>query len=631
MAINNQKRLSVTRLLTPVALAVVLAACSSTSSTPNYVDITLDPTQSATNYLMRADSSEGSLQNDWLIMALKAAVESNDTAQADLLIKRLARQPLSDMQQAEWQLSRATLLYNNEQFAQASQQLNFLPSWRLANEQWKDYHQLRADIFAKQQNFFDAARELSLLAEFEDQSQQSYLAEGVWQNLTHSPAQQISQFNAATSNNAFDGWVQLAQYNSTLASNIPQLKSKLEQWLAENPSHPAALYTPQGIIDILSLDVTKPVNTALLLPLSGKFAKQAQLIRDGFILQMMSDEQRDPNATLTVIDTNSTDADVLQQTLIEKNIDFVVGPLVKGNIVKLQQAQTASGSPLPMLALNIPDEVMPGSNICYLALSPEQEVAQAAKHLFAQGYRYPLVLAPQGKLGKRVVEAFEEEWKTFSDNKVAVNLFTDKRQLQLNINNAFGLQESQQHIAQMESLLGMQLESQPRSRRDIDAVYIVAGSAELTLIKPFIEVAINPDTNPPKLFSNSSSNSGRQQYEDLTGVMYSDIPLLIQPNSAIEAQMNQMWPKGSNAEKRLQALGMDAYLLMEQLPQMKVVHGYSIDGNTGVLSIDDNCVVQREISWAEHGNTSSSVVTQDATATDDTTEINIDADAEQVN
>ena len=598
---NNQKRLSVTRLLTPVALAVALAACSSTSSTPKSVDITLDPTQSISSYLIRADSSEGSMQSDWLIMALKAAVEANDVAQANLLINRIARLPLSDAQQAEWQLARATLLYNNDQLEQAFELLNFRPSWRLADEQWKDYHQLRADIFSKQQNYFDAARELTQLAEFEDKSQQAYFSESIWENLTQYSAAQITQFNIAPSEVVFDGWVQLAIYNAALANNIPQLKNTLEQWLAENPSHPAALYTPQSILNILALNITKPLNTALLLPLSGKFEKQAQFIRDGFILQMMNDEQRDPNATLTVIDTNITDIDKLQQLFIEKSIDFVVGPLVKGDIVKLQQAQSYTGTPLPMLALNIPDNIMPGTNICYLALSPEQEVAQAAKYLFIQGYRYPLVLAPQGKLGQRVVQAFEDEWKKYSSNKIAVNLFTDKRQLQRNINSAFGLQESQQHIAQMESLLNIELESQPRSRRDIDAVYIVAGSAELTLIKPFIEVAINPDTNPPKLFSNSSSNSGRQQYEDLTGVMYSDIPLLIQPHTAIDAQMTQMWPKGSNAEKRLQALGMDAYLLMEQLPQMKVVNGYSIDGNTGVLSIDDNCVVQREISWAEHG------------------------------
>jgi outer membrane PBP1 activator LpoA protein len=83
--------------------------------------------------------------------------------------------------------------------------------------------------------------------------------------------------------------------------------------------------------------------------------------------------------------------------------------------------------------------------------------------------------------------------------------------------------------------------------------------------------------------------------------MYSDIPLLIHPDAALKAQMDQLWPKDSNAEKRLQALGMDAYRLMEHLPQMKVVTDYTIDGNTGTLSIDENCVVQREISWAEHG------------------------------
>ncbi|ERB63306.1 hypothetical protein N779_21425 [Vibrio coralliilyticus OCN008] len=68
MAMKNQKRLSVTRLLTPVALAVTLAACSTAPSTPTYVDITLDPNQSMQTYLMRADSSEGSIQSDWLIM-----------------------------------------------------------------------------------------------------------------------------------------------------------------------------------------------------------------------------------------------------------------------------------------------------------------------------------------------------------------------------------------------------------------------------------------------------------------------------------------------------------------------------------------------------------------------------------
>ena len=125
MATMNHKRLSVPRLLTPIALAISLAACSSTPQAPTRVDITLDPTQSTESYMMQADSSQGSLQNDWLIMALKSSVQAGKTDQATLLIKRLAKQPLTETQQAEWQLARAQLLFNNQQTEQAYQQLNF--------------------------------------------------------------------------------------------------------------------------------------------------------------------------------------------------------------------------------------------------------------------------------------------------------------------------------------------------------------------------------------------------------------------------------------------------------------------------------------------------------------------------
>ncbi|WP_076586320.1 penicillin-binding protein activator [Vibrio ostreicida] len=600
MAMKNHKRLSVTRLLTPVALAIALTACSTPPSTPTSVDITLEPSQSMQTYLMRADSAQGRLQNDWLIMALKSTIDSNDFYQANLLTQRLSRQSLLPSQQAQFQLEQAGLAARQQNFEEALGHLNFKSSWHLANKQWEDYHQLKAKLLAQQEQYFEAARETIKLSQYVGQSQQAMIAQQVWSNLNQYNQHQITQLSAEPDEAVLDGWLQIVIYVKTLSSNIPQLKNTLEKWLAENPNHPVSVYTPRAIEDILSLDIVKPVNTALLLPLSGKFAKQAQLIRDGFILQMMNDSQRDKNANLTVIDTKTVTPEELERTLQDKNIDFVVGPLIKSNVEKLQQAQAKLTHPIPTLALNIPNNLESGNNTCYLALSPEQEVAQAAKHLFAQGYRYPLILAPQGRLGTRVVEAFEKEWKTYSSDKLAVNLFGDKRQLQKDINKVFGLQESQQHIAQMGSLLKIPLESQPRSRRDIDAVYIVASSAELTLIKPFIEVAINPDTTPPQLFSNSRSNSGRQQYEDLTNVMYGDIPLLIQPNAALEAQMEQLWPKDSNAEKRLQALGMDAYLLMEQLPQMKVVKGHRIEGNTGVLSINDECVVQREISWAKH-------------------------------
>ncbi len=599
----NHKRLSVPRILTPVALAITLAACSSGPRQPDGVDVTLEPTQSVQNYMIQADSTEGSLQNDWLIMATKAAIQANQFDQAELLIKRLARQQLTEVQQAEWQLARATIQQKQGNYSQLLQLLNFKPWWKLPNEQWKDYYLMRADAYQGLNQAFEANRQLVAFGQYSSSAEQREISSRIWMNFGSYSEYELTSLETEPNEDVLDGWLQLAVYAKTLSGNLSQLKNTLERWLSENPSHPAAIYTPEEIQNILSLDIVKPNNTALLLPLTGKFSPQAQLIRDGFVFAMMNDRNRDPSATLTVIDTNAYNADQIKQRLINENIDFVVGPLEKENVELLHTTMdgSANGPTIPALALNIPEDVQPDSNICYLALSPEQEAAQAAKHLFSEGYNFPLILAPKGSFGERVTEAFNKEWRKYSSNKVAASYFGDKRQLQKDINEVFGLQESKQRIAQMQSLMRIKLETQPRSRRDVDAVYIVARSTELTLIKPFIEVAINPDAKAPQIFSSSRSNSGGATYEDLTGIIYSDIPLLIDPDPSVTAEMNELWSEQSNMEKRLKALGMDAYKLIGELPQMKVVPGYSVGGQTGILSIDNNCVVQRELTWAERG------------------------------
>eukprot|EP00487_Bulimina_marginata_P004943 TRINITY_DN22161_c0_g1_i1.p1 TRINITY_DN22161_c0_g1~~TRINITY_DN22161_c0_g1_i1.p1 ORF type:complete len:127 (-),score=22.82 TRINITY_DN22161_c0_g1_i1:93-473(-) len=124
---KDKKRISVPRLLTPIALAITLAACSSSPQAPTTVDITAAPTQSAQSYVMQADSLQGSIQNDLLIMALKAATQNQEWNQATLLSKRLAKQSLSPVQMAEWQLARALILTHEQSPQQSLKQLNFQP------------------------------------------------------------------------------------------------------------------------------------------------------------------------------------------------------------------------------------------------------------------------------------------------------------------------------------------------------------------------------------------------------------------------------------------------------------------------------------------------------------------------
>ncbi|MDW6001749.1 penicillin-binding protein activator [Vibrio mangrovi] len=601
MAQKKHNRLNVARLIAQITLTTLLAACASNPTVSNRVDITQSPTQSAQDYLMRADSSEGSIQNDWLIMALKAAVKENQAAQANLLLFRLTKQDLTETQQAEWQLSRARLLLNRNQDEAALKQFAFKPWWKLPDAQWLAFYQTKADIFMGLEQWFDATRALVEVYDLSAQNVQPRVARQIWQTLSHYSATEVTELEVASDEDELAGWLQLAIYMKTLDSDLAQLKNTLEKWLAENSKHPAALHIPGAVKAVLAMKITTPKRTALLLPLSGKFSQQAQLIRDGFMFAMMNDRDRGTDMTLNVIDTHEQPLPETVDQLMQKHIDFVVGPLIKEDITQLKQIEKQKNHQIPMLALNIPEEIDSAPGTCYFALSPEQEASQAAKHLFRLGYQYPLILAPQGSYGERVADAFRQEWLKYSKHPLTVSLFGEKRQLQKDINAVFGLQSSQKNIAQMESLLDMKLESQPRSRRDIDAVYIVANSAELTLLKPFIEVAINPDTTQPKLFSSSRSNSNNQ-YEDLSGVTFSDIPLLIQPQATVKEQMETLWPKDSNAEKRLKAMGMDAYTLMSSLSQMKAVEGYQVQGQTGTLSIDSQCIVQQELSWGEYGS-----------------------------
>jgi outer membrane PBP1 activator LpoA protein len=604
MAQKNRSRYSVSRIFTPIALSVLLAACSSQPSNQQarlQSNILNQPTQTSEYYLIQADSTQGPEQIDWLILSLKASIKENNTGLANRIIQRLAQQRMSEAQQAEWQLSRAQLLINDNQPQDALKQLNFQSEWRLVRDQWQRYHGIRSEIFQDLYQPLQAAREQVLRASFLSEDQQQENIEQIWALMNSVTLDELRIMPLTSADSELSGWRDLAIYNQSLSNNLPKLQKSYQDWIDINFSHPAALYTPQEIKKILAMDIIQPNKTALILPLSGKYAKQAEMIRDGFVFALLQDKIRLDDAEYLVIDSNKNSIQQIQTQLKDEGVDFIVGPLMKDKIDQIQDLQQKVDKPIPMLALNFPDKLLSSNDFCYVTLSPEQEAAEAAKHLTETGAKFPLIIAPRGSYGKRMADAFTQEWNKHNETESAISYFKSKSQLQFAVNTVFGLQDSQQRIAQMNQLLGMELEATERSRRDIDAVYILASDAELNLIKPFISVAINPEATPPKLYANSRSNTGvNRSSQDLSGVIYSDIPMLVESNAALNAQMDEVWGESNHQQKRLQALGMDAYSLINALPNMKVNPSFSLLGQTGVLTIDDQCVVQRQLSWAEY-------------------------------
>ncbi|WP_086981589.1 penicillin-binding protein activator [Vibrio aphrogenes] len=599
MQIMNHKSFSVPRLFTSIALMLLISACSSLTSTQDKVDITAPPSQTSLAYNEQANEFAPSVeQTDLFIMALKASVVEKNYQQGQSLLNRLIKMPMNDMQQAEWQMARAQIVAATESSESALKGLNFQDQWQLADIQWLNYHQQRAKLFEDINDYFNADREWIAAKEFLTANRLEATDQHIWANLSQYSPQEIVQLKAQPSETELQGWLYVATQMKTKLNNPGGLQTELQQWFALNMSHPIVTHTPVDVQKILNLEITTPKNVALLLPLNGKYEKPAKLIRDGFIHAMTNDSDKDPAFTMTMYDTSAQSLQDIYAQLRNNHTDFIVGPLIKDNV---EQLQSLNDDTIPMLALNFPGNLESSSQVCYLTLSPEQEGAQAAKHLFKSGFKYPLVLAPKGSLGDRITDAFVQKWAELSHTPVAKHDFGSRAELQKNVKDAFGLTDSQARINQIKQITRLDLETEARSRRDIDSVYIIANRSELTLLKPFIEVAINPDAKPPKLFSNSTSNNGKARaYQDVAGIVFSDIPMLIDKNNSALNEYNSLWPNGSNTEKRLHALGMDSYSLLAELPTMKVVHSYQYQGETGKLSLDDQCVVQRELSWSEH-------------------------------
>jgi outer membrane PBP1 activator LpoA protein len=611
MAEKRLNRHSVSRVLSPIALSLFLVACGGTPDQPTETRTNeqVAEKQDAAYYLLQADQSSGSEQVDWLLIALDAAINQDELELADRIMRRLAQSEMSPQQQALWQLSRADLLLAKDQPTDAIRQLNFQPSWVLEDSTWGRYHETRANIyfalFDPQSGFEEMVQSFSYLT----QGQRQQFSNTIWSRLSTYSAEELAAFDST--NQDLQGWIALASIAQQFPNDYANQKRRYEQFLEQNFDHPAAFYTPTDIADVLAMDIITASNTALMLPLTGKYAKQAGVIRDGFLFALLNDKERDETLQYNVIDTNGKEVEVLQQELADNRADFIVGPLQKDSIEALQQAQQESISPIPMLALNFPDTVLDDNALCYITLSPEQEAMEAAQHLYDLGHRFPMFVGPNNSYGKRMQEAFEAQWQSIATTEADQVFFKNQRELQYVINGAFDIRNSDARIAQLGALLDATLESEARSRRDIDSVYIVAQDRDLNLIKPFIDVAINPEAQAPAVFASSYSNSGSSNATlDLTGVTYSDIPFLADPDLQVKEQYEFIWEKASHAQKRLFALGMDAYALTHALPNMKLDPEFAYKGQTGVLSIDDRCVVNRQLSWAEFG-------TEDAEASDE--------------
>ncbi|WP_312830310.1 penicillin-binding protein activator, partial [Pantoea anthophila] len=276
-----------------------------------------------------------------------------------------------------------------------------------------------------------------------------------------------------------------------------------------------------------------------------------------------------------------------------------------------------SQTPLNVLALNEPETIQNHPNICYFALSPEDEARDAAHHIWDQGKREPLLLVPRSGLGDRVTNAFAQEWQTLGGGTVMQQRFGSTAELKQGINSGAGISLSGTPVnaapAQQQqgvSIAGLTIPAPQQSTPEavstssgggVDAVYIVSTQDELQLIKPMIAMRTGSRSNISLYASSRSAQAGAGPdfRLEMDGLQFSDIPLLSGSNPGLMQQTSKSF-NNDYSLVRLYAMGMDAWTLANHFNQMRQSPGYTLDGNTGKLSANTDCVINRKLTWNQY-------------------------------
>jgi outer membrane PBP1 activator LpoA protein len=597
------KRLNTTKFVCALIFSVLVVGCAAKKQQDN-VDVNASLVAAehpAKIYLVNATNSSLPEKRDrYLLLAAHAYINDGNFNSATNVLTSMQK-PMVKVPSllAEHIYLRARIVEKTHSSQAALDILQYPPHWQLPRWQMASYHQYKAKLYKHTQQPIDQAKQLSLLSNYLPKSETAAVNDVIWKLLQPLHEETVQSFMRDQSNPIFAGWLQLTNIAKRYAVEPTQLVRYLGEWQRNNPYHPGAVKLPANLEKALNAKPFRPQNIAVLLPLTGPRAAVAEPIRQGLLSSYLSDF--DNNVAINFYDTQQGVTAAYQQA-VAKGAEFIIGPLLPNEVEELQKINDQQQSTVPQLYLNQTDTFTPQANLFYFSLSPAQEASDAAQKLYSDGVKLPLLLVSNDAIGKRMADSFKQTWLTLTSNDAEVYYYDAGDQMKVTVQQALGVTDSQARISRMRNLLGSSLESDFRSRQDTDAIYMISGSQDLALLKPFLDVNFSVFSEPVALYTTSRSrleNESTQLSQELNNLMISDVPWLMQSSS--ETQMvSALWNGWNNSQKRLYVMGFDALDLVNRLAQMRAFPGYQFMGRSGALSVDPNGVIDRQLSWGQY-------------------------------
>ncbi len=450
------------------------------------------------------------------------------------------------------------------------------------------YHELRAQAFEQKSDYADALRERVSLGSYLDVVEKTANDHDAKKLLAKlSPEDQRNLLRATDRKDPlYDFLVRAGGFTreATGGSFTDAVRG-------------APTSTSQASLNNLPRDSVQKI--ALLLPSTGPFAPAAKAVQDGVMAAYFADQGSRPDVVFYDTGASVSSALASYQKALSEGADRVIGPLQRDQVTALFKENVAV---VPTIALNFAElPVLPPKGSLQYALLPEEEAVSAASYMFERGLKTVSVLTSNDEFGRRTADAFATRFQALGGT-IAESAQFDSTGTSYGeaIRRSVGINESQQRIAMVRSIVGIPFTTEATRRYDINGLFLAARPAQARLIVPQIR-AFDADEWP--VVATSAIYAGITAAgadRDLNGVAFCDVPWLLNVADASVPPRSQVSSLQSSvgAGGRLFAFGMDAYRLATYLGALETNPGTAIAGATGNLSADSNGSVRRQPAWA---------------------------------
>ncbi|WP_316368253.1 penicillin-binding protein activator [Candidatus Thiodiazotropha sp. CDECU1] len=610
-------------LLLTLVLFLVLQGCTTTPKIapaeplelPAHVRLQIELMLESGEYAAAAQQLESlaserlSPQREWLLLeATEYWLKAGNQTRSLLLIEQLQSFDSDPDFVLKWRMLRTEIAVSEGDIETALNLMEPPPDKDAPLILRQHYHRNMAEIFRLSGNLLESASELDVLDLLLEQDEESRLAiqQLLVQTLASMTDTALSMLQPQPPATLI-GWMELAKIIKLQITDATELSTQLATWRDRFPQHPALQPLLAGYLQQQGLSSEDHI--AILLPRSGPYAKVAAAVRDGFMAAWYQ-QPAPQRPTLQFYDSSELKdtLHIYQQALLQ-GAKMIVGPLNKDAVRMLLGLEHLDN---PILALNQVDDVeLYHPNLFQFGLAPEDEARQAAERAWLEGHRTALILTPTGRWGERIARSFQQRWSDLGGQvmeqqhyNAKENDFSSPIRMLLNINES----EARSHA--LKKLLGRQLETESRARKDADFIFLAARPQKARQLRP--QLRFFHAGNLP-ILSTSHIYTGVNQADldrDLGKISFVDTPWLFEEGQGGPLSRNnleKLMPGVKGRYARLFAMGIDSYNLLTQLQDLQTQPGRTFSGKSGSLYLDQSNRLHRLLAWADMENGSAKI------------------------